>query len=98
MKNFILTIQNVPEDTNIGTFLTGVAFHASNGTKEENGPSGSWKLKLVHPGEMKAYHLQLQHDNGIQNITTSATSYQNAIEKVMEAEGCPEHAILKIWT
>jgi hypothetical protein len=48
--------------------------------------------------EPKTYHVQISHDNGIINLTTMATSYQNAIDIICKAEGCPERAIKKIWT
>jgi hypothetical protein len=51
-----------------------------------------------YQGELRTFHVQLQHDKGIINMTTMAHSYQNAIEQICKAEGCPERAIKKIWT
>lgn len=46
--------------------------------------------------KLSKYKLSLKHDNGRVNIITNALSYQNAIQMVCEAEGCPERAIINI--
>lgn len=55
---------------------------------------------LLLISEIRTYHLQIDLGKGskIKNLTTSATSYRTAIEKIMQAEGCSESDILKIWT
>lgn len=54
--------------------------------------------KFPNLADLKTYHMQLKHDNGVFNLTTSGTSYAGAIRSVMETEKCPERAIVKIWT
>lgn len=54
--------------------------------------------KFPNLADIQTYHMQLKHDNGIFNLTTSSTSYAEAIRSVMEAKKCNERAIVKIWT
>ena len=42
------------------------------------------------------YKISVKNDGGCVLIITTASSKQNAIEKIMAAEGCPESAILSI--
>ncbi len=42
------------------------------------------------------YVLAVCSDKGLFRLTTSASSYQAAIEKVCKAENCPETAITRI--
>ena len=41
---------------------------------------------------MKKYKYRLKHDNGIIYLTTIASSEEEALTKVVEAEGCPKSA------
>tara|TARA_R100000789_G_scaffold77250_1_gene72528 strand:- start:480 stop:683 length:204 start_codon:yes stop_codon:yes gene_type:complete len=45
---------------------------------------------------MRIYAITLKHDRGTAYIETTATSSRIAKHKIMEAEGCPERAIVKI--
>lgn len=46
--------------------------------------------------EFSNYTVYTKHDMGTVRICVPATSYQNAIDKVMAAEGCPERSITQI--
>ena len=44
------------------------------------------------------YKITVNHDGGKKRITTSGSSEEAAIEKVMKAEGCPRSAIGTVRT
>jgi len=44
----------------------------------------------------KLYTVKVKHDDGTTNIVTAASSEKSAKEIVMNAEGCPECAIISI--
>lgn len=46
--------------------------------------------------QSKRFTLELEHDNGKINISVYAKNYQSAIKQVINAEGCPESAILSV--
>lgn len=45
---------------------------------------------------MNHYTLTLKSDNGKHKLGVVARNYQSAIAQVMNAENCPESAIIKI--
>ena len=45
---------------------------------------------------MNKYTLTLEHDGGVQKLTVYAKNFQSAIQQVINAEGCPERAIINI--
>lgn len=45
---------------------------------------------------MKEYKFTIQYDGGTHKLTTRATNIEQALKAVMNAEKCPEGAILNI--
>ena len=41
----------------------------------------------------QSYKLKIQHDNGFMNLTISAQDEEDAKQRIMNIEGCPECAI-----
>jgi len=46
---------------------------------------------------MRNFSVKLKHDNGFINIKTTATSKMQAIDNVLQAEGCPVQAIVMVY-
>lgn len=45
---------------------------------------------------MNRYEFELEHDNGQAKIIIIARNIQSAVAQVMNAEGCPESAIVSV--
>ena len=45
---------------------------------------------------MNEYTFTIQHDKGTHRIKTFATSLSSALERILNAEKCPERAIVSI--
>lgn len=50
-----------------------------------------------NPATVKTYKAKLKHDNGIIYISTTATSAEDAINKIASAENCPASAVNIIY-
>ena len=46
--------------------------------------------------KMNEYNFTIQHDKGTHRIKTFAPSLSSALERILNAEKCPERAIVKI--
>ena len=53
-------------------------------------------LIFEYPPDIKQYKVKVQHDRGIITILTAASSEHAVRNIVMEAELCPECAILSV--
>ena len=45
---------------------------------------------------MKTYKLTLKHDTGTTDVRLHAKNKEGAIKRIMNLEGCPKRAIIKI--
>jgi hypothetical protein len=46
--------------------------------------------------DIKKYRAVIKYDEGTFSLVTTASSARAAINKIMEAEGCPERSIIKL--
>lgn len=46
--------------------------------------------------KMKKYTITLTHDSGLLNITTTASSLKQAVKQVLDYEGAPFGAVVKM--
>lgn len=46
---------------------------------------------------IKTFTIRLKHDNGVVSITTTATTWTQAVAQVLDAEGAPSSAFLNCY-
>lgn len=47
--------------------------------------------------DVKTFTIRLKHDNGVIAITTTATTWTQAVAQVLDAEGAPSSAFLNCY-